>query len=277
MTDFRIFDVHHHMGTLPTSASQAAAAAPEDDYATRTAAMDKYGFEAGLAMPSLSYPRPRGFADTQAINDDIAGYRDRHSARFPVALGTVQPTDPTEMSVNELARMATDLKLDGVVWHHRYQGCHLSDRRMHPLLDACAKHNMVAFFHVISDSNMEAPFLLEELYEAHPDVTFVALDSMTSFTQIRFIMQMAKRCPKLLFDTALNFPVASSIEEFVRRFGSERLLFGTDMYPAHMYVYPHVLREVLDAPSLSDDDRRNIFWNNAARLFPRGFAKLGNG
>ena len=230
---------------------------------------------AAIAMPSLSYSRPRGFSDTAAINDSIARYRDRHSARFPVGIGTVQPTDPTEMSAAEIARMANELKLDGVVWHHRFQGCHLSDKRMHPLLEACAAHNMVAFFHVLADSNMEAPFLLEELYEAHPDVTFVALDPLTSLTQNRYIMQMAKRLPNMLFDTALNVSVGRSIEEFVHHFGSQRLLFGTDMYLTHMYVYPHVLREVLDAPSLSDDDRRNILWDNAARLFPKAFSRFG--
>jgi predicted TIM-barrel fold metal-dependent hydrolase len=164
--------------------------------------------------------------------------------------------------------------LDGVVWHHRFQGCHLSDRRMHPLLDACAKHNLVAFFHVLADSNMESPFLLEELYDAHPDVTFVALDPFTSPTQNRSIMRLAKNLPNMLFDTALNVSGKRTIEEFVHQFGSQRLLFGTDMYLTHMYVYPHALREVLDAPTLSDDDRLNIFWNNAARLFPRAFSRF---
>jgi len=150
-------------------------------------------------MPSLSYSRPRGFADTAAINDSIARYRDEHSTRFPVGIGTVQPTDPTEMSVAEIARMANELKLDGVVWHHRFQGCHLNDKRMHPLLAACAAHKLVAFFHVLADSNMESPFLLDELYDAHPGVTFVALDPLTSLTQNRYIMRTAKRLPKSRF------------------------------------------------------------------------------
>jgi predicted TIM-barrel fold metal-dependent hydrolase len=276
MTDFRIFDVHQHIGSLEAGgASGPVATSYDEDYARRSAALDQFGFTAAIAMPSLQYPRPRGFVDTQALNDAIAAYRDRYGARFPVALGTVQPTDPAEMSVGEIERMANVLKLDGVVWHHRLQSVFLGDRRMHPLLDACAKHKMVAFIHVIADSNMEAPWLLEELYEAHPDVTFVALDPLTGFTQIRFIMQMAKRCPNLLFDTAINMPLGRSIEEFVDKFGSERLLFGTDMYLGPtMYVYPHVLREILDAPTLTDDDRRNIFWDNAARLFPRAFSKL---
>lgn len=276
MTDFRIFDIHQHIGSLDTgTAAEAAASSYDEDYARRSAALDRFGFTAAVAMPSLQYPRPRGFADTQALNDAIAGYRNRFRSRFPVALGTVQPTDPAELSLGEIARVAGELQLDGVVWHHRFQSVFLNDRRMHPLLDACAAHDLAVFVHVIADSNMEAPWLMEELCETHPDVKFVALDPLTGFTQIRYIMQMAKRCPKLLFDTAISMPLGRAIEEFVHHFGSERIVFGTDMYLSPpMYVYPHVLREILDAPGLTDDDRRNIFWNNAERLFPRAFAAL---
>ena len=274
-TGFQIFDLHQHIGSFDAGGGDGTHSyTHDDDFRARSAAMDRFGLRAAVAMPSLQYARPRGFADTQALNDGIARYRDRHRERFPVALGTVQPLDPAEMSVGEIARMSGELKLDGVVWHHRFQSAWISDRRMHPLLDACAKHQMVVFIHVISDSNMESPVMMEELYEAHPDVKFVALDPLTGFTQNRYVMHLAKRCPNLLFDTALNLGAGRSIEEFVHKNGSERLLFGTDLYlaPDPLYVYPHVLREVLDAPTLSDDDRRNIFWNNAARLFPRALS-----
>jgi len=177
------------------------------------------------------------------------------------------------MSIGELERMASELELDGVVWHHRFQGCHLGDPRMHPLLEACARLGLVAYVHVIADSNMEAPVMLEELYEAHPGVTFVALDPFTSFTQIKNVMAMAKRCSNLYFDTAISMPLARPVEEFVSKFGSQRLLFGSDMYSHAQYVCPSILREILEAPTLTDDDRRDIFWNNAERLFGRALAR----
>jgi predicted TIM-barrel fold metal-dependent hydrolase len=246
-----------------------------DDYALRTAALDRFGFAAAIAMPSLQYARPRGYDDTHALNNAIAAYRDQFRERFPVALGTVEPLAGVDIGKREIARAATDLKLDGIVWHHRFQGVFLGDVRMHALLDACAEYALPAFIHVIADSNMEAPWLLEELYHAHPDVQFVALDAFSGLTQIRYIMAMAERCPKLMFDTALAMPVGRAIEDFVRRFGSERLLFGTDLYlsPQPLYVYPHILREILDAPTLTDDHRRDIFWNNAERLFANAFAR----
>jgi hypothetical protein len=50
-------------------------------------------------------------------------------------------------------------------------------------------------------------------------------------TQVRFIMQMAERCPKLLFDSAIAFPLMQYLEEFVRRHGAERL-FGRKLVTA---------------------------------------------
>jgi predicted TIM-barrel fold metal-dependent hydrolase len=115
---------------------------------------------------------------------------------------------------------------------------------------------------------MEAPWLLEELYHQHPDVTFVACDAFSGPTQVRFIMQMAERCPRLLFDTAIAFPLMKPLEEFVRRHGAERLLFGTDLYTSPpTYHYPHVLKEIMDGPSLTDEHKRKIFCENAERLF----------
>jgi predicted TIM-barrel fold metal-dependent hydrolase len=60
------------------------------------------------------------------------------------------------------------------------------------------------------------------------------------------------------------------IEDFVRRHGSERLIFGTDLYVSPpTYHYPHVLHEILEAPTLSHADKQNILCDNAERLFGR--------
>jgi predicted TIM-barrel fold metal-dependent hydrolase len=270
--DFRIFDAHQHIGALDTGANEGHITtwSTQDDYARRTEMMDRFGVDAGIAMPSLQYLKPNGYIDTQSINENVARFRATYAERFPVALGTSEPMYGEAIAVREIDRIAEELHLDGVVWHHRFQGCFLADAKMNGLLRACAKHGLPAFFHVIADSNMEAPWMLEELYQAHPEVTFVACDAFSGPTQVRFVMQMAERCPNLLFDTAVAFPLMRYIEEFVRRHGSERLIFGTDLYVSPpTYHYPHVLREILEAPALSDVDKQNILCDNAERLFGR--------
>jgi predicted TIM-barrel fold metal-dependent hydrolase len=34
-----------------------------------------------------------------------------------------------------------------------------------------------------------------------------------------------------------------------------------------MYLYPDVLHQILEAPTLTEQDKQNILWNNAKRLF----------
>jgi predicted TIM-barrel fold metal-dependent hydrolase len=265
---YRIIDIHQHIGEVYVGAEVAKAWNAGEDLQRRVAKMDEYGFTMAAISPSLQYERASGFQDTQRMNSVVAAYRDARPDRFPLAFGTVDPLQGVANGVNEIRRMATDLKMDGVVWHHRFQGTFIADPRMYPFLDAMRKLKLPALIHLMAESTMEAHWGIETLAEAYPDITFVGIDAFSGATQSRFMMMLAKRVPNLMFETAAFFPVGRIIEEFVSKFGSERLLFGTDLYfNPEMYHYPYVLYEVRDAPTLTEDDKRNIFWNNADRLF----------
>jgi predicted TIM-barrel fold metal-dependent hydrolase len=266
--DYRIFDVHHHVGELDLGGHESKETDLAQDYEQRIACMDEVGVASAAIMPSLQFPRPHGAEDVRRMNDLVASYRDRYRQRFPVAMGTVDPLCGVELGVAEIERMATELHLNGVVWHHRFQGTFIADSRMGPFLRKMAELNLPAFVHMFSESTMEAPWGLELLAEEHRDVTFVALDAFSGLTQVRYMMAMAKRNPNVMFETAVLFPLTPILEEFVGRFGSDRLLFGTDLYLSpRTYQYPHVLQQILSSNGLSEEDKRNIFWGNSARLF----------
>jgi predicted TIM-barrel fold metal-dependent hydrolase len=267
--DYKIFDVHQHVGDLAIGGGEARRGwDAERDHAQRVPVMDRYGIHSASVLPSLQYLRPNGVADTRRINDLAAAYRSQFQDRFPIAAGTVEPLHGVEPGVEEIRRIAEDLKLNALVWHHRFQGTFINDPSMHPFLDAAAHYRLPVYIHLFAESTMESPWGLEALAERHADVRFIALDAFSGSTQARYMMGIAQRCPNVLFETACVFPLGRILEEFVGRFGSERLVFGTDLYLSPpMYNHPHVLYEVLEAPSLTDADRRNIFWNNARRLF----------
>ena len=278
-TDLKIFDLHEHVGAIAVleegGGSEAKGLDDEaviaDDCARRIVALDAHGFSAAAVMPSLQYLRPNGIADTRAVNETIAAYRSREPRRFPVAFGTVEPLHGVGLSVAEIDRIAVELELDGVVWHHRFQGAFLNDARMGPFLEATVRNGLPALVHLFADSAMESAGQLESIAAQNPEATIIALDPFSGHNQAEEIMRVADHCPNVLFDTAVCFPLMRLIERFVARFGSERLLFGTDLYldpPA--YHTPHVLNEVLGAPDLSGDDKHNILWGNAARLFGHG-------
>jgi predicted TIM-barrel fold metal-dependent hydrolase len=273
MSDFAIFDIHQHLGSLAVGGGtgdlkEGSAWNIEEDYARRVELMNKFNIRTGGVMPASQYLRPNGIADTRAMNDLMAEYRKCYQERFPVALGTVEPLHGEEAGAQEIRRIAENLHLDGVVWHHRWQGVFINDKIMNAFVQVLAEYQLPAFIHLFSESNMEAPWRFEDLAEQHPDVTFIALDAFSSGSQSQHMMKIARRCANVLFETAALFPLARVIEQFVAQFGSERLLFGTDLYlEPLMWHTPHVLYEILHAQTLTDQDKKNIFWNNACKLF----------
>jgi predicted TIM-barrel fold metal-dependent hydrolase len=267
MADYDILDIHHHVGRLNVADSTGRGFDMQGDQAQRTTLMDAFGIRAAAVMPSLQYERPNGARDTAAINDLVAAYRDSCRDRFPVAIGTVEPLHGIDAGISEINRMATQLHMSGVVWHHRFQGTWIADPRMVPFLAEMERLGLPAFIHVFAESNLEALWGLEQLAEKFPQITFIAVDAFSGLTRIRELKGLGARCTNIMFETAAAFPMGSFIEEFVELFGSERILYGSDVYSGSGTDRPpHVLTMVLKA-KLDEQDRRNILWNNAQRLF----------
>jgi uncharacterized protein len=72
-------------------------------------------------------------------------------------------------------------------------------------------------------------------------------------------------CPNISVDISGGDPESGMIELAVRRLGSQRVVFGSDMPIRHFSVsLAKVIGAGIDAAA-----RRDILWNNAARLLPQ--------
>lgn len=270
MSKYKIFDVHQHLGTIYTgmAVEESQGTDIDADFAKRSKLMDKWGITCGAIMPILQYLRPRGHEDTKEINNLVARYRDRNPARFPLAFGTVEPLSGEKLGMEEIERGVNELHLAGFVWHHRMQGAMINDRAMLAFLKKIAELKVPALIHVVGDSNFESPWGFEYVVERFPDITFVALDCLTASTRAWDIINIAKRYPNVLLETAGCFPLGRQIDQVVENISSKRVLFGTDLYLSPPNInYSSALEEVLGSFSLSEEDKRNILWNNARRLF----------
>ena len=146
---------------------------------------------------------------------------------------------------------------------------------MHALVDPATERGLPCYVHLFAESGMEEAWSLLDIARAHPDATIVALDGFSGSTQTRYLIDVAERCPNVLFDTAIAFPLMRPLDAFVEAFGSERLLFGTDSYARPvLYNTPSVLHE-LRASEMAQDDLENILWRNFLRLFPQTENRLG--
>jgi predicted TIM-barrel fold metal-dependent hydrolase len=260
-----VFDVHHHLGSLSGGSLQEGAGWQERDYANRIRIMEANGVTHAAILAATGYIQADGIKDTMRCNDTVAGYRKRDPKRFPVACGTVEPLHGAR-SLAELERIKNELRLEGVVWHHRFQGLAIDNQLMRPLLKKVNELGLVPVIHTNAESNLEAVWRLERLAVEFPELTFLSLDALTTNSNSQLVLDVAKRTPNILFDAA-HVRGAAYVKNFVEAVGSHRLVFGSLFY-SHPASYEHcaTLAEV-KAAGISDTDLANVLTLNAKRLF----------
>ena len=260
-----IFDIHHHLGALTGGSLQEGDGWEDRDYANRVRIMDANEVSTAAILAATGYIQADGIKDTMRCNDAVAAYRKRDPARFPAACGIVEPLHGAR-SLDELERMKHVLKLDGVVWHSRFQGVAVDHSLMRPLLKKVNELGLVPLVHTNAESNLEAVWRLERLALEFPELTFVSMDALTTNTNSQLALDIAKRTPNILFDTA-HVRGPAYVRQFVETVGSERLVFGSLFYsyPAS-YEHCATLNEI-KAAKISGLDMTNILALNAKRLF----------
>ncbi len=259
-----IFDIHHHIGY------HLSGLMPEilEDFIKRIKVMDTCGISSAVIMPSPDYYMPNGISDTKKINEKMAEYKKQYPDRFPVALGTVEPRHGKQ-SVVEIDRMIKELKLDGVMWHHRYQGTPIDHEMTKLYLTKISelKVPVPVFIHNFSESVLEAPYRLENIAKLFPNLIFISLDSLSSPNQINTMIQVAKRQGNVFLETGMLFPLQNIIERVVREIGSHRLLFGSDAYTDPAATDPEIIIEIIMKSKISEEDKMNILGKNARNIF----------
>ena len=271
--DFPVLDVHHHVGNafralggdVSASAGLEAEAYAEKERASRLEIMDAGGVEQAIVIPGHGYERVRGLEDTRAENDAIAAYRDRLPERFPAAVGIVEPRDGAA-SLDELTRCREELGLVGISFHTRFQGVSLDSRWIRTYCERMAELGLVPVLHAMDETPEEALWKVAVLARALPETPMLALDAFSSYEATRQCFFIAEVAPNLIFDTSLSYNF-DFIEEFVGRFGPERIAFGTDLYshPVGRRI-SHILPQILES-ELADDAKRAVLAGTARELF----------
>ncbi|MBV8951778.1 MAG: amidohydrolase family protein, partial [Actinobacteria bacterium] len=261
--DFDVFDVHHHVGRAFDAlggelddGSEESEEFARVELASRLGIMDRGGVRQALVIPGHGYLRPNGLADTRRVNDAIAAYRDRTPERFPVACGIVEPRDGVA-AFAEIDRVHDELGIVAISFHTRFQGVSMDSAWILRYLERMGELALVPVIHAMDDTPEESLWKLASIARRVPDLTILALDAFSGFEASRQCFHVVDVAPNVVFDTSLsyNFDV---IEDFARRFGAARIVFGTDLYS-----YPvgrrisHLLPQIVES-SLSEDDKRAI-------------------
>ena len=268
---YDVFDVHHHVGRA-FDALGGSIASPTElaeiervEVSERIRLMDEGGVRQAMVIPGHGYLRPNGITDTCAINDDIAAYRDANPDRFPVACGIVEPSYGAA-SFAEINRCAEQLGLVALSFHTRFQGVSLDSQWVIRYLERMSELGLVPVIHAMDDTPEEALWKLTAIARRLPEMWILALDAFSGFEATRQCFQVAELAPNIVFDTSLSYNF-DFIEIFAKRFGAERVVFGTDLYsPPLGRRISHLVPQILES-SLSYDDKVKIFGANLRQLF----------
>jgi predicted TIM-barrel fold metal-dependent hydrolase len=201
----------------------------------------------------------------QDINSSVSTYRSFQPGRFPAQLATTDPRDVIA-SVDEIDRCVEEFGVAGLVWHHHFFGAFINDPAMFQIVAHAERHRLPIFVHIIDGSFLESPWRLEQLADAFPEMTFVALDGFSSPDRAQWMVYLAEKHPNILFDTGVATSVSHMLPRFIDSIGADRLIFGSDFYSEpRFFDVPFVLYELLNS-EVGEAALAQVLGGNARRL-----------
>ncbi len=262
-----ILDVHQHLGLIEDFVHSEVSDRDEDpearEFRTRTATMDRSGIHRAVIGPAYQYLMPNGAADTAKVNDRLANFRNTNMARFPYAVGAIEPRQG-EAALEEIRRMKRDLDMVGVLWHNRLQGCYVDS----PWMVRCAKvvidEGMTNFVHCHQGSLLESPWRLERLAAEFPSAQFVVIDGFAGFEETELFFDICQRRENISFDTGMWTGGVGKINHVKRMIGAHRLLYGSGMYSYPMMASPSLVpvKDYVMESDLTDEEKQGVFSHN---------------
>jgi aminocarboxymuconate-semialdehyde decarboxylase len=271
------------------------------DLAYRKAVLDARG----VTMQVLTLTTPGTHVETAAtaaklaslVNDELKEAVDKHDRHF-TALATLPLNDP-DASLREFQRATGQLGLRGAMLFSNVNGIALSDRRFWPIFEAADEMGAVLYIHPAHPANVDMmrEYWLMPLVGFPFDTTLAAASLVFAgvperFPKIRWalchlggaIPYLAERLDRgfhAFSDCRANIQREPS--SYLRRFyydtvnfnqgalelaigfaGADHVLAGSD-YPHQIGSIPSML-DAISALPITDEQRDEIRWKNAARL-----------
>lgn len=261
--NYRIIDAHCHI--YPDKIAQKASDATGHFYDIpssldgRISTLLEHGGAAGIehfVVQSVATTQKQ----VSSINNFIAIAVAESGGRF-TGLGTLHPdSEDMEADVNEII----SLGLKGVKLHPDIQKVMIDDPRMHKMYELC-EGRLPMLIHTgdyrydYSNTNRLIPIL-----EKYPNLTVIGAH-FGGWSLWAEATEKLTGYKNLLVDcsSSLYAITPQKAKELIMAYGTHRVLFGTD-YPLWT---PEAELERFMQIELTEEQREDILYNNAARLF----------
>ena len=262
---FKVIDAHCHI--YPDKIAQKAAGATDRFY-------DVHGFGDGTVGMLMREGKKAGIdrfivqsvattpKQVSSINNFIS-HTVAESNGVLVGLGTLHP-DSEDMAKDVEEIIA--LGLHGVKLHPDIQGFKIDDYRCLKIYELCEKHKLPILMHT-GDSRYDNsnPNRLIPILEIYTDLTVIG----AHFGGWSIWEEASKKLhgiPNLYVDCSSTFawmPEDRTIKEMIERYGTDRVLFGTD-YPMWS---PSTEIERFMGLGYDDETNQKILYDNAVKVF----------
>ncbi len=241
--------------------------------------MDKYGIDFSLfsdieaaeyAHNGMKIPRFLQKKQNKVLKNDLEFVR-QHSDRLGLLVWLKTAGELPDCEMLSLIEQNRDV-IYGVKLHPFHSRTSPDDPKLEPVYDMCRRFSLP----VVSHTGGCAEAMSDRLYnaaKAHPDISFVMVH-MDLGTDNSRALDLLGELPNLYGDTTW-VPVSTTLEA-VRRYGSKKMLFGTDNTidgidtllhnkTGDRSLYQEYFNELKH--KLSREEYDDLMYKNAVRLF----------
>jgi predicted TIM-barrel fold metal-dependent hydrolase len=262
-----MIDIHRRI--VPDVAEDALFRVPErGDFTSWIAATpltaDKKENTHYAVLPPAFYALSQGLADTRRLNDLMRAVRTANGGHAPAAFGIVEPHHG-EAALEEIDRIAGELRLTGIVWRHRAHGVYADVPIMTKFVARAAERGLVPMMYASPGSMNESLWRVWNLAEQFPSVPMIALGALADWEHLQQIMATPERAANVHYDTSDFFGEPDDLAAVAKRLGAHRLVYGGGGCGAAPKL-DHDFGDRLAQSALADDVKRAILSGNARRL-----------
>lgn len=242
---FRIFDTHTHIGDALHSGRSYTA-----DQLLRD--MDRFGVDRSMAIP---FPVVEDYRSAhQSIGRAVLAHPDRLTGA-----ACLTPWLPEQTFRDEVRRCREEYGFRALKLQPQYHGLNPFSPRSNFFFEAAIENAMAVICHTGSGLPFSLPSLLMMPARRYPELQIVVAHcGGGSF--VHDAMVAAVFCPNIVLELSSLMP--HHVLEVLREIPSDRLMIGSDL-PESLDIE---MGKILSL-AVSDDDKRNILWETAGRVF----------
>jgi len=214
-----------------------------------------------ICICSLRGGHEPSMAACREANDYTLAIRDAEPDMF-IPFCFVNPMYPDESTV-EIDRCVKGERMCGIKLHVARRA---TDSGLNPILEQAVALGIPVLQHAWDKTTGNLPHEsfpadVADLARRHPEARIIM--AHLHGAGLRGIEEVAD-CPNLYVDTSGGDPESGIMEIAMATLGGRRIVYGSDVPGRHFAVQ---MAKVL-GPNFSDAVKRDILWNNMARLLP---------